>query len=121
MALTTNRPLNKIRVYGYLADQSTAGNAYADVPVRGRVVLLGVINYAAVTTAPNVLTAKINTTSITIPTWTVTHSGAAAGDRVEVVPTAANQVAQGDKLNWITDGAGSGTVPCMFYADIVVN
>lgn len=121
MALTENRPLNVVRVYAYSADQSTASSAFAAAPCRGRIVKVGVINYAAVTIAPNVLTAKISTVAVTIPTWTVSHSGAAAGDVAEVAPTAANNVVAGDKIEFISDGAGSGTVPCMYYADIVVN
>ena len=119
MAYPSNRPLNVIRVFSYNGDMSTAGSSFAVFPIRGKVVKVGVVAHAAVTSAPNVLTAKIAGTAITIPTWTVTHSGAAAGDIVEVVPTAANVGAQNVNIEFITDGAGSGTVPCMFYADIV--
>lgn len=121
MALTVNRPLNIIRVSSYNADMSTAGSSFAVFPCRGKIVTLGVVAHAAVTTAPNVLTAKIAGTAITIPTWTVTHSGAAAGDVVEVVPTGANNGVVQQNIEFITDGAGSGTVPCTFYADILVN
>lgn len=121
MTLPVNRPLNVIRVHAYYADQSTAGSSFAVAPCRGKIVLLGVVNHVAVTSAPNVLTAKINGTSITIPTWTVTHSGAAAGDVVEVAPTAANNVVAGQNIEFISDGAGSATVPCTYYADILVN
>lgn len=119
MAYPTNRPLNVIRVHSYNADQSTAGSSFATFPIRGRIVKLGTVNHAAVTTAPNVLTAKIAGTAVTIPTWTVTHSGAAAGDVVEVTPTAANLGNEGQNIEFISDGAGSGTVPCTYYADIV--
>lgn len=120
MTLPSPRPLNVIRVFSYNADQSTAGSSFAVFPVRGKIVLLGVVNHAAVTTAPNVLTAKIAGTAITIPTWTVTHSGAAAGDVVEVVPTGAFNGNAGQNIEFISDGAGSGTVPCTYYADIQV-
>jgi hypothetical protein len=109
-----------IRVSSYNADMSTAGSSFAVAPTRGKIVKLGVVAHAAVTTAPNVLTAKIAGTAITIPTWTVTHTGAAAGDVVEVVPSAANLVADGNNIEFISDGAGSGTVPCTYYADILV-
>lgn len=118
MALPTNRPLNVIRVSSYNSDMSTAGSSFAVFPKNGKIVLLGVVAHAAVTTAPNVLTAKIAGTAITIPTWTVTHSGAAAGDVVEVAPSAAFEGNAGQNIEFITDGAGSGTVPCTFYADI---
>jgi hypothetical protein len=120
MALPLNRPLNVVRVFSYNSDMSTAGSSFSVAPCRGKVVKIGVVAHAAVTTAPNVLTAKIAGTAITIPTWTVTHSGAAAGDVVEVTPSAANLVADGNNIEFISDGAGSGTVPCTYYADILV-
>jgi len=120
MALPNTRPFNVIRVFSHNADMSTAGSSFAASPARGKVIKVGVVAHAAVTTAPNVLTAKIATVAITLPTWTVTHSGAAAGDVVEVVPTAANSINSGQNIEFISDGAGSGTVPCTYYADIRV-
>lgn len=119
MAYPTNRTLPTVRVHSYNADMSTAGSSFAVFPMRGKIVKMGVVAHTAVTTAPNVLTAKIAGTAVTLPTWTVTHSGAAAGDVVEVVPSAANVGSEGNNIEFITDGAGSGTVPCTFYADIV--
>lgn len=118
MALPEVRPLTVTRVFSYNSDMSTAGSSFAVAPLRGKIIKVGVVAHAAVTTAPNVLTAKIAGTAITLPTWTVTHSGAAAGDIVEVTPSAANEVVAGQNIEFITDGAGSGTVPCTFYADI---
>lgn len=126
MALPVNRPLNVIRVSSYNADISTAGSSFAAVPVRGKIILLGCVIHAAVTTAPNVLTAKIGVsgsagTSITIPTWTQSNTSSAAGVVSEVVPTAANLADAGNNIEFISDGAGSGTVPATYYADILVS
>lgn len=120
MALPNPRPLNIVRVHSYNSDMSTAGSSFAVFPCRGKVVKIGVVAHAAVTTAPNVLTAKIAGTSVTLPTWTVTHSGAAAGDVVEVVPSGANFGNESQNIEFISDGAGSGTVPCTYYADIQI-
>jgi hypothetical protein len=123
MALPVNRPLNIERVYAYLADQSTASTAYARAPVNGSIVEVGVINYAAVTTANNAITAAVNGTALTGVAITSAFSGAAAGDTYSAATTgtAANKsVVEGDKISFISDGAGSGTVPCMFYADIKI-
>lgn len=123
MALPVNRPLNVIRVSAHLADHSTAGSAFAVAPTRGKIVKLGIVTYVAVSGAPNVLTAKIAGTAITIPAWTTTTSagtGGTAGDKAEVTPSAANLVNDGDNIEFISDGAGSSTCPCMFYADILV-
>jgi hypothetical protein len=126
MALPVNKPLNVVRVFSYNADMSTAGSSFAAAPCRGKIVLLGSVIHAAVTTAPNVLTAKIGIsgsagTTITIPTWTQSHTSSAAGVVQEVVPSGANFVDQGNNIEFISDGAGSGTVPCTYYADILVN
>ncbi len=124
MAYPTNRPLNVIRVFSYTADMSTASSAFSVSPIRGKIVKLGSVIHAAVTTAPNVLTAKIGVsgaagTAITIPTWTQSHTASAAGVVVEVVPSGANFINDGENIEFISDGAGSGTVPTTYYADIV--
>ncbi|MBR1122113.1 hypothetical protein JQ628_11355 [Bradyrhizobium lablabi] len=126
MALPVNRPLNIVRVFSYNADISTAGSSFSTMPVRGKIVLLGCVIHAAVTTAPNVLTAKIGVsgsagTAITIPTWTQSHTSSAAGVVSEVVPSGANLGDAGNNIEFISDGAGSGTVPATYYADILVS
>lgn len=121
MALPTNRPLTIERIYAHNIDQSSAGSSFSVAPCSGKIVLIGCVVHVAVSSAPNVLTSKIAGTAITHPTWTTTTtagSGGTAGDVVEVVPTAANRVAQGQNIEFISDGAGSSTVPCTYYADI---
>jgi len=124
MALPINRPLNIERVYAHNIDQSTEGSSFAVAPVRGKIVLIGCVVHVAVTTAPNVLTSKIAGTAITHPTWTATATagtGGTAGNVVEVIPTAANLVTAGQNIEFISDGAGSSTVPVTYYADILVS
>ncbi len=121
MALPVNRPLNIERVYAHLADSSTAGSAWTVAPTRGKIVRLGQIVGGVVATANNVLTFEINTVAATHPTWVQAFSGAAVGDVSEVVPTAGNRVVAGDKLEFISSGAGDTNVtPTTFYADILV-
>jgi len=121
MALPVNRPLNIERVYAHLADASTAGSVFIPAPTRGNIVRLGSCISGVVATANNVLTCEINGTAVTHPTWTQAFSGSAVGDVSEVVPTAANRVVAGDKIEFISSGAGdTNVVPTMFYADILV-
>jgi len=123
MTLPVNRPLNIERVYAHNIDQSTAGSSFTVASMRGKIVLIGCVVHVAVTSAPNVLTAKIAGTLITTPTWTATATagtGGTAGDVIEVVPTGANFVAAGQNIEFISDGAGSSTVPCTYYADILM-
>lgn len=126
MPLPINKPLNVIRVTSYNADISTAGSSFATFPCRGKIINIGCVIHAAVTTAPNVLSAKIGVsgaagTAITLPTWTQSHTASAAGVVAEVVPSAAFQGDTGNNIEFISDGAGSGTVPATYYADILVN
>ena len=124
MALPKNRPFNILRVFSHNIDHSTAGSSFSVAPCRGKILLLGIVTHIGVTGAPNVLTAKIAGTAITIPTWTTTTtggSGGTAGDVVEVEPTAANNVTAGQNIEFISDGAGSTVCPCTYYADILVN
>ena len=74
-----------------------------------------------VATANNVLTCEINGTAVTHPTWVQAFTSSAVGDVSEVIPTAANAVNAGDKIEFISSGAGdTNTVPTSFYADILV-
>ncbi len=121
MALTVNRPFNIVRVFAHNIDTSTAGSSFSVAPCRGTIILLGSVVHGVVGTANNVLTSKIAGTAITHPTWAQLTASSAAGDVVEVVPTAANKVTAGQNIEFITDGGGSNTVPCTFYADIRVD
>lgn len=121
MALPLNRPLNIERVYAYTADASTAGSVFVPSPTRGKIVRLGSCISGVVATADNVLTCEINTVAVTHPAWVQAFTSSAVGDVSEVVPTAANRVNAGDKIEFISSGAGdTNTVPTMFYADILV-
>ena len=118
MALANPHPLNIIRVFAHMADCSTAGSAFTAAPCRGRVVKVGSVVHAAVTTADNAITTRINGVAITGGGWTIAFTGAAAGDVDTVIPASGNTVNENDSIEFISDGAGSGTVPTTFFADI---
>lgn len=118
MALPKHRPLNVTRVYAHMADSSTAGSAFTVAPVRGKIIKVGSIIHAAVSSADTAITMEINGTAVTGGGWTIAYSGAAAGDVDTAVPTAANFVVEDDAIEFISDGAGSSTVPTTFFADI---
>jgi hypothetical protein len=77
-----------------------------------------VLQGTTVGTADNTLTAFIGSTAITHDTWKQLTSGSAAGDRVEVEATAANQVNEGDMIKVTSDGAGSNVTPTGIYVII---
>ncbi len=121
MALPNPRPLNIIRVFSYMADSSTAGSAFAVAPCRGKIVKMGSVIHAAVTVANTAVTSKIAGTAITGGSWTIAFTSAAAGDVDTAIPTGANYVNEDDNIEFVSDGAGSSTVPTTFFADILVS
>ena len=64
----------------------------------------------AIGTADAVLTAKINGTAVTGGVVTIATSSSAAGDLDTAIPTAANEVAEDDKLEIETNGASSNAI-----------
>lgn len=121
MSLPNPRPLNIIRVTSYMADSSTAGSAFTVAPCRGKIIKMGSVIHAAVSTANNAITSKIAGTAITGGSWTIAFTSSAAGDVDTAIPTAANYVNEDENIEFISDGAGDGTVPTTFFADILVS
>jgi hypothetical protein len=115
MALTVNHPLLKeVRVYGFIADSAAASSgSYVISPIRGRITKLEVCGVAVVD-ADRVITTAIGTgagTAITGGAITMTASGSAAGSVFSAVPTAANNVNEGDVISFLSDAAGSTACP----------
>jgi len=118
MALYNNRPLTEATVQAYLVDISTASSAWVVSPWRGKITRVYSIIDTAITGANAVWTLEINGTAVTGVSVTVTQSGSAAGDMDEGTPTGANTVEEGDKIEFISDGASSTTSAVMFTAVI---
>ena len=90
-----------------MADSGTAGSSFVVCPFAGTIVGLAAVNHLANTTTKTVLTSKIGGVAITHPAWEIAVTQA-AGVSSAVVPTAANTVAAGDVIEFISDG-GSAT------------
>lgn len=90
-----------------LTDVSTASSAWVVVPHPGVVTKVKTILHSAITVADAVLTAEINGTPITGISITVAQSGSAAGDVDTDTATAANTVAENDKLELVSDGGST--------------
>ena len=120
MPLPENAPLNTVTVFAHTADVSTPGSAFTLAPARGRIVKLGSVIHAAVTTADTTVTGRINGAAITGGAWTIAQAGAAAGDLDSAVPAGANAVNEGDRIEFVSDGASSGVAPATFFATIRV-
>jgi hypothetical protein len=118
MALPEYHPLNEVVVWAHLADVSTPSSAFAVAPVRGKIIKLGSVIYNAITVADSAVTSKIAGTAITGGSWTISQSGAVAGDVDTALPTAANTVVEDQVIEFISDGASSTVCPAMFFAVI---
>ena len=118
MVLPNNRSLTECSVSAYMADISTASSAFVVAPFRGKITRVYSVIYAAITGADAVWTLEINGTAVTGVSVTVANSGSAAGDMDSGTPTALNYVSEGDRIEFVSDGASSTTSPTTFTAVI---
>ncbi len=129
MALPVNHPLNEYVVYAHTPSFGTtpiAGVAYA--PVRGTVIKLGFIANLAwtgtLTVTPTIIPAVADATApgagtaITGGAFTMSATNSAPGSSNSIVPTAANQVNEGDAIRFVPSGATAATGTGTFYAVI---
>jgi hypothetical protein len=120
LALPESRPLSEVALTAYLADLSTASRTFVVAPCRGRVVRAYSAIHNAITVADAVWTMEINDTAITGVSVTVAQSGSAAGDVDTGTPTAVSTtyVNEGDRIEFVSDGASTTTCPTTFVVVI---
>jgi CRP-like cAMP-binding protein len=106
----TATELNQYCLTVSFADAGTSGSVYVVAPHAGDVVGLAAVNHANSTTTATALTAAINGSAITHPSWTIA-STATAGTASAVVPTAANAVTAGQVIRVSSDGGTDATMP----------
>jgi hypothetical protein len=109
--LAGRKYLVQIRVATLVGSNSYYGLA----PFAGRVTKIWSITEGVLTTGDATLTAKINGTAITGGVLTITQSGSAAGDVDSATPTAANVVAEGDKLSATVGGTNATATPANVF------
>lgn len=105
-------PLRDYHLTAQIADISAAGQAYVAVPSPGKVIEIRTVIHNAITTSNATLTAKINGTAITGGVITVTQAGSAGGDTDIAVPSALNDVQEGDALELETNAASATACRC---------
>jgi hypothetical protein len=118
MALPTiYAPSRQVVLTAYMADSSTVSSAWVQAPIHGYIVEGGSIAEAQVTGSANVIT---DGTAVSGLTWSIAASGAAGDVDSDTVPfqTATAKVKPGDSIEFISSGAGGGTVPTQFYCVI---
>ena len=94
-----------------MADLCTAGSTYVRVPFDGVLERIDLVTYADVTTGDNTSTFKLNGVALTGASIVVDHD-LASSVGVAHSDTGQLSVKEGDILEHVSDGAGSGTVPC---------
>lgn len=126
--LTLNHPLLKEQTVYAVAGAATIVVA-ARAGFRGKVVKVGAVLGAAITSAPLVVTATIIAsaadaaapgagTAITMPALSISNTNSAAGSGNGVVPTAANFVNEDDTIVFTPSGAAGATTAVTYYAVI---
>lgn len=117
MALQTPHKLTHAYVYCHSASiGGTPAAAYARLPFRGTVVRVGVVTGGAITSADSAIAVAINGTAVTGGAFTVTQSGAAAGQHFSADPTGANACNADDVISFTPFGASGSNIPGSFYA-----
>lgn len=95
-----------------VADLSAEKTYYMVSKYAGKITKLSGIADGAVGTADATATFSINGTAVTTGVVTFVSAASAAGDKTaDVVPTAANTVAIGDKISFVVTGGGAGGTP----------
>jgi hypothetical protein len=130
MALTVNHPTLKEQTVYAIAGAATIVVA-TPARFRGKIVKVGAILGAAITSAPLVITAAIVPatadaaapgagTAITMPALSISNTNSAAGSGNNVVPTAANFINEDDSIVFTPSGAAGATTSVTYYATIQV-
>jgi hypothetical protein len=112
------RPLQDAFVTAELDDVSTADSCYVVSPTKGKITKLYAVLHDNVSGANATLTASIGGTAITGGTMTVVQSGSTSGDMMSATPTGANNIDEGERLDFATGGSSTSAARCTFTAVI---
>jgi hypothetical protein len=113
MALQVNHPVSELYITATSSQIGTPPVVAAfSAPFRGKIMKVGVVQSGAVTGTTTV-TTKINATTVTGGTLTVT--GGTAQSLFTASPTAANNFAEDDVISF-TPASGTGSATGNFFA-----
>ena len=119
MALPSNHPLTIVQLFAHTPSVGASPVAgYTRSHVRGKVIEVGVVLGGTITTADATIATTINGTAITGGSLTATAAGSVGGSRFSAMPTAANDVNEGDYISFTPSGASGASIPATFYAVI---
>ena len=120
MTLTVNHPTLKEVSVGCHSSSigASPAAAYCRAPFRGKIVKLIGVTGGTITTADCTVSTAIAGTAITNGNFTITVSGAAAGQVFSSSPSGANLVNEDDIISFTPSGASAASIPATFYAVI---
>ena len=91
-------------------------------PKYGEIISVKAVRYGALAGTDNIITVKVNGTTVVGATITMSTTADAAGDTDEVelsTPTTTALVNEGDTISFNSGGqADDATTPCMFVATV---
>lgn len=108
-AVTLNNA-NLVALTVYLADASTASDAWVVSPLAGTITTIWTVAYDACD-ADTVITPSIGGVAVTSGAITIAAAGAAAGDVDSSTPSAANDVTAGQAIRFLSDGGATTALP----------
>lgn len=115
------QPFTTMTYNAYQADVNTASSAWVVFDRAGVIDSVRGIAQAATTTADSAITFKVDGTTVSGMTSTVTFTSSAAGDINTATVPRGVVVGAGSKLEIVSDGAGSTTVPMHWTVTLNTN
>ena len=116
MAYPVTHPIDELRVYGRTSSVANGQTVSIAAPFKGRIVKVGGMVSAAITTADATCTTSIAGTAITGGAFTLTQSGSAQGTQSSSIPSAANAVNEDDEIRFAFTGTGTAGGETSLYA-----
>lgn len=110
------QPLYTETHYAYMADICTAGSVFIQAPYSGVIEKIICTPQADVTSADNIITLELDGVAASGASITVPSTGTSTG--VAYTDSGSWAVTKDQMIEFVSDGAGSGTVPAMFQAII---
>ena len=106
------RTLNDYFIVGKIHNISTAGSSFVVAPDGGKIIKIYTTIKNAISSANAGLSFEIGGVAVTNGGITIAHSGSSAGDVDSATPSGANDIAEGQAIEMITDGASSTSCEC---------
>lgn len=106
------RTLNDYFIVGKIHNISSAGSSFVVAPDGGKIIKIYSTIKNAISTANAGLSFEIGGVAVTNGGITITQSGSAPGDVDSSTPSGNNDIAEGQAIEMLTDGASATSCEC---------